>query len=170
MDFMLKVIYNKLYNKFCRFFEDRKRFRFLNKLKNYGKNVLIRQPVCFEGIEFIQIGSDVSIAAFVHMWGYGGIKIGDRVMIASHAVLTTITHDHTKEIMFDTIVSKPIIIEDDVWIGSHSVILPGITIKKGAVIGAGSVVTKDVDEYSIVAGIPATLIKSRKNNGKELLS
>ena len=56
---------------------------------------------------------------------------------------------------------RNIIIEDDVWIGANSVILPGITIEQGAVIGAGSVVTKDVPSYAIVAGNPAKIIKYR---------
>ncbi len=54
-----------------------------------------------------------------------------------------------------------IIIEDDVWIGANSVILPGVTIKKGAIIGAGSVVTKDVPQYAIVCGNPAHIIRYR---------
>lgn len=54
-----------------------------------------------------------------------------------------------------------IIIEDDVWIGANSVILPGVTIKKGAVVGAGSVVTKDVPSYAVVCGNPARVIKYR---------
>ncbi len=52
-------------------------------------------------------------------------------------------------------------IEDDVWIGSRVIILPGIKIGKGSIIGAGAVVTKDVPEYSIVGGVPAKLIRSR---------
>lgn len=135
--------------------------KFLKKLKYHGHNVSIRQPVCFEGINFIEIDDEVSIAAFVHIWGSGGVKIGKRVMIASHCAITTITHDYSKKDMYKTVVAKPIVIEDDVWIGAHAVIMPGITIKKGAVIAAGSVVTKDVEAYQIVAGVPAKLIKVR---------
>ncbi|CAN5895512.1 hypothetical protein BH11BAC4_BH11BAC4_01230 [soil metagenome] len=135
--------------------------KFLKGLKFHGKGVSIRQPVCFEGMKFIEIDDNVSIAAFVHIWGFGGVKIGKRVMIASHTAISTITHDHTKREMYKTVVAKPIVIEDDVWIGSHAVIMPGITIKKGAVIAAGSLVTKDVEAYQIVAGVPAKLIKIR---------
>jgi acetyltransferase-like isoleucine patch superfamily enzyme len=63
--------------------------------------------------------------------------------------------------MYNTIVAKPIVIEDDVWIGTHSVIMPGVTIRKGAVVGAGAVVTKDVDAFSIVIGVPANALKLR---------
>jgi len=135
--------------------------RFLNCLKAHGTNVSIRQPVCFEGMEHIRVGNDVSIAAFVHMWGNGGITIGNRVMIASHSSISTITHDYRKEFMFDTVVSKPVVIQDDVWIGTHAVIMPGVTIKRGAVIGAGAIVTKDVEENMIVVGAPALAVKNR---------
>ena len=57
---------------------------------------------------------------------------------------------------------RPVVIEDDVWIAANTIILPGVTIKKGAIIGAGSVVTKDVMEYNVVAGVPAKVIKVRK--------
>ena len=57
---------------------------------------------------------------------------------------------------------KPIIIGDDVWIGTCSIVLPGVKIGKGSVVGAGSVVTKDVPDYCVVAGNPARIIKQRK--------
>lgn len=135
--------------------------QFLKGFKACGQVVSVRQPVCFEGIEYIEVGDQVSIAAFVHIWGYGGVKIGSRVMIASHCAISTITHDHTKKEMHKTIVSKPVVIEDDVWIGAHAVIMPGVTIKKGAVVGAGSVVVNDVEENAIVVGVPARVVKIR---------
>ncbi|MBO2600169.1 acyltransferase [Shewanella algae] len=61
------------------------------------------------------------------------------------------------------LVSSPVIIEDDVWIGSGSIILKGVTIGRGATIAAGSVVTKNVPEYSIVGGVPAKFIKMKEH-------
>lgn len=61
--------------------------------------------------------------------------------------------------------SEPVIIDDDVWIGCRVTILPGVRIGKGAIIGAASVVTKDVPEYAIVGGNPAKVIKMRKRAG-----
>jgi maltose O-acetyltransferase len=58
--------------------------------------------------------------------------------------------------------TKQVIIEDDVWIGARSVILPGIKIRTGSIIAVGNVVTKDVEPFSIVAGVPAKLVKKRK--------
>ena len=62
---------------------------------------------------------------------------------------------------FAAAIDKSIIINDDVWIGAHSVILPGVTIGKGAVIGAGSVVTSNIPEYAVAVGVPAKVIKLR---------
>jgi acetyltransferase-like isoleucine patch superfamily enzyme len=161
MDTLINRAFKRFQYEVDNFFLRRRNIGFLSKLKSYGKNVSIKQPVCFEGMESIEIGDEVSIAAFVHMWGQGGIKVGNRVMIGSHTSVSTITHDYTKKDMHRTIISKPIFIEDDVWIGTHSVIMPGITLGKGSVIGAGSVVTKDVPAFAIVAGVPATLKKLR---------
>lgn len=148
---------DRIYRRFTRYRNN----KFLKRLKRCGKNVSVRQPACFEGMEHIEIDDNVSIAAFVHIWGYGGVKIGKRVMIASHTAISSITHDHRSKEMSKTVVAKPIIIEDDVWIGAHVVIVPGVTIKTGAVIGAGSVVLHDVEAYNIVAGVPARIIQQR---------
>jgi maltose O-acetyltransferase len=59
---------------------------------------------------------------------------------------------------------EPVIIGDDVWIGTRAIIMPGISVGKGAIIGASSVVTKDVPEYAIVCGNPAKVVKSRKDS------
>jgi len=61
----------------------------------------------------------------------------------------------------ETLGNQPVCISDDVWIGQNAIILPGVTVMKGAVIGAGSVVTRDVPPYTIVAGVPAKPIKKR---------
>lgn len=61
-------------------------------------------------------------------------------------------------------ISSPIVIKDDVWIGHGAIITKGVTIHPGAVIAAGAVVTKDVEEFSIVGGVPAKLIKYRNND------
>ncbi|MEW5856158.1 MAG: acyltransferase [Cyanobacteriota bacterium] len=126
-----------------------------NKLKSCGTNCSFYMPIYVNGAENVEIGDNVSIAPYVHMWGEGGIKIGNRVMIASHTAITSLTHDHHQKEQYKTSIKGKVTIEDDVWIGAHSVILPNITIGKGAVIGAGSVVTKNIEPYSIVFGVPA---------------
>ena len=136
-------------------------FFLLHGLKKYGKRVYIDFPCRLRGKNNIEIGDGVSIGAFSHLWGQGGIKIGNGVMIASHTAITSLTHNAEVEDMFSNVISKPVTIEDDVWIGAHSVIMPGITIGRGAVIGAGSVVTEDIPSMAIAMGAPAKTIRFR---------
>ena len=132
------------------------------KLKSCGRDVTLHTPLVIAGAEHVSLGDNVSVGPFVHMWGQGGIRVGDRVMIGAHTAITTLTHDYTAERMQDTLLERSVSIEDDVWIGGHAVILPGVSIGKGAVIGAGAVATKDVEPYSIVVGVPARPLKSRE--------
>jgi acetyltransferase-like isoleucine patch superfamily enzyme len=141
------------------------RLKFLlskSKYKYIGEKSEILYPSIIKGKSNIHIGSNTCIGEFAHIWGSGGLYIGDRVLIASHVSITTLTHDYTSSNMrFANAISKPIIINNDVWIGTNSTILPGTRIGVGAVVGAGSVVTKDVPPYSIVVGVPAKVVKYR---------
>ena len=133
-----------------------RKYIFCLKLKKCGKGTNINFPVKFKGKENISIGKDSSINAFVHIWGHGGVEIGNRVMISSSVNIVSVTHDYMKENMrFAFPILKKVIIEDDVWIGANSVILPGVKIGKGAVVGACSLVNKNVPEYAVVTGAPA---------------
>jgi acetyltransferase-like isoleucine patch superfamily enzyme len=123
----------------------------------------------------IKIGNYCYIGEGTRIWSAEKITIGDRVLIAhnvnitdtnSHEIDASERHISFKELIengkhpnYPTVQTKPIIIEDDVWIGFNSIILKGVTIGKGAIIAAGSVVTKDILPYSIVAGNPAQIIK-----------
>jgi len=124
----------------------------------------IQHPVVIEHPEKVRIGRGCSIAAFLHIWGGGGVTIGDRVLIASHASIVSETHDYAAHPMTETAVRKPVVIEDDVWLGTHCTILPGVTVGRGAVVGAGAVVTKDVEPFSIQVGVPAKCIGRRPNS------
>ncbi len=92
----------------------------------------------------------------------GPVKIGNHVNMAQSITVTALNHNYEnsdKKIDEQGISTNPITIEDDVWIGANAVILPGVTIGSHCVIAAGAVVTKDVPTHSLVAGVPAKVIK-----------
>lgn len=98
--------------------------------------------------------------------GGGVLKIGRQCSISQNITIVVSNHQHKRG---EYIKNQPwtthnnfVVIEDDVWIGANSVVLPGVTIGKGAIVGAGSVVTKDVPPYAIVVGNPARVIKYRE--------
>lgn len=116
-------------------------------------------------MENIHIDSNTYVnGGMIHASPNACIKIGKNCLISYGVHLRTDTHyyqDKSCLIRKQGNYEEDIVIEDDVWIGYGAQILPGITIKRGAVIGAGAVVTKDVREYTIVAGVPAKEIKHR---------
>lgn len=106
----------------------------------------------------ISFGKNVFINAGCHFQDQGGITIGDGVLIGHNVVLATANHalapSKSRKLNY-----APIVIGDNVWIGSNAVILQGVTIGQWAVVAAGAVVTKDVEPYTVVGGIPAKFIR-----------
>jgi len=103
------------------------------------------------------IGEDLIISDDLHD---KNVIIGDRASIAPRVTLVTSSGPNSSRIQpYVTVVSGCVRIEQDAWIGAGSIILPNITIGKGAVVGAGAVVTKDVPPYTVVVGVPANAIK-----------
>ena|SRR5437773_1363147 len=113
---------------------------------------------------FVEIGDDCTVNANTVIYGTGGVRIGDHVRVAANSVLVASSHIYTKvdiPITQQGFTAKGIAIDDDCWIGSGVCILDGVRVGRGAVVGAGSVVRKDVEPFSIVAGTPAKLIRRR---------
>lgn len=109
----------------------------------------------------IHLGKNVFINACCNFQDQGGIFIGSNVLIGHDVTLATINHDVNIETRGNMLL-KPIIIEDDVWIGSGVIVTQGVRVGKGAIIAAGAIVTKDVEPFSVVGGVPAKLIKRLK--------
>lgn len=112
----------------------------------------------------LKLGDDVDIARGVQLYTDGGIDIGSRVLIGFNSMIISTNHripQDRSRIFESGYVHKQVVIEDDVWVGGNCTILPGVTIGEGAVVAAGSVVTKNVAPFTIVAGIPAKKIASR---------
>lgn len=143
-----------------------KLFIFLFPFRKKGKNIKLFFPLKMEGKQFISIGNNTSIGSFCHMWGGGVIEIGNNVLIAAHCCITSVGHDPSCSDMIKNFVTKKVVIEDDVWLGYNVIVLPGVTIGKGSVVGAGSVVTTDIPPFSIAVGNPVKVIKERVIIGK----
>lgn len=109
----------------------------------------------------ITIGNDSIIGEGVVLDGRHTLTIGSHVDIASEVMIYNAEHDIDSE--FFSAIHQPVVIEDYVFIGPRAIILPGVKIGRGAVVGAGAVVTKDVAPFAIVGGVPAKVIGERKN-------
>ncbi len=157
-----KRISRYFYQKLSAWLDAQKDIQLKSALHYCGNNVKIYHPVIFYGPEALDIGDDTSVASYVHIWCGGRVIIGARCMIGSHVAISSLTHDYNQVQMWKTIVAKPVTIGDDVWIGSHAMIMPGVTVGHGAVIGAGSLVSTDIPENAIVYGIPAHVRGYRK--------
>ena len=106
----------------------------------------------------IKIGKRVFINAGCQFQDQGGIEIGDDVLIGPQTIIATLNHDPNPE-KRGGMIPKPVRICDKVWLGARGTICPGVTIGEGAIVGAGAVVTKNVPARTVVAGVPAKVIK-----------
>ena len=106
------------------------------------------------------IGNNTRIG--LHNTIIGPVKIGNNVNLAQGITVTALNHnftDSTKRIDEQGVSTNPVTVGDDIWIGANAVILPGVNIGNHSVVAAGAVVTKDVPAHSLVAGVPAKVIK-----------
>ncbi len=116
----------------------------------FGNDIQINDHVHIGAIEEVRIGNNVLIASKVFITDHNHGYYGDEISKQSSPLVSPISRE---------LVSSPVIIDDDVWLGEFVTVLPGVTIGKGAIIGAMSVVTKDIPPYSIAIGVPAKVFK-----------
>jgi len=127
-----------------------------------GKDTAIHMGCFFAGRN-ITIGNNTVIARKCYLDGRVGIiEIKNNVSIAPEVCILSLTHD--KDSVSFASVPKPVCLEDYTWIGMRAIILPGVVMEKGSVAGAGAVVTKKVEAYTIVGGNPAKVIGQRSND------
>jgi acetyltransferase-like isoleucine patch superfamily enzyme len=126
-----------------------------------GSNSIIEDFATINnGVGAVSIGNNVGIGLSNVI--IGPVKIGDYVMLAQNIVISGLNHiyeDVNTPPRLQGVFTRQIIIEDNVWIGANCVVTSGITIGKHAIIGAGSVVTKDIPPYSVAVGNPAKVVK-----------
>jgi len=118
---------------------------------------------------FIQIGKNVFINHACSFLDMGGITIEDHVLIGPKVNLVTENHPLTPADR-RALISKPILVKRNAWIGAAATVLPGVTIGENAVVAAGAVVTTDVPDNTIVAGVPAKIIKIYRLKGNSKIS
>ncbi len=150
------------------------RYRTLNAikalfLKAFGARIG-RRAVFYPGVWIsppynLEVGDDVDFALDVIVITSGTVKIGSRVLIGYRTQINSSNHaipPPPGRIFGSAADKRPVVIEDDVWIGGNCMIMAGVRIGEGAVVAGGAVVTKDVEPYSIVGGCPARLIRYRR--------
>jgi len=141
----------------CRWWIGKRRF------KKLGKYPYFRAHNTFFDGRNIEIGDDFYAGSFNYFAG-GPIKIGNHTAFANYIIVETTDHnfdDPDLSIRKQGLDRKPVVIEDDVWIGDRVTILGGVTIGTGSIVGAGSVVVKDIPPYSVVIGNPARVVRQR---------
>lgn len=124
--------------------------------ENLGEGSTIAPPLSGAALNMLKIGKDVYVNSNLLAMARGGITIGDHVRIAANVQLISNNHDPYD---LNVLTCKPVEIGAYAWIGAGATVLPGVRVGRHAVIGAASVVTKDVPDYAVAVGNPARVIK-----------
>ena len=143
-------------------------FRVKRVSKSYGDDLTVN------GYSYITpktaLGNNVNFNG-MRIQGTANVIIGDNFHSGIECMIITDSHNYEGEaIPYDeTVISKDVVIEDNVWLGNRVIVLPGVTIGEGAIVQAGSVVAKDIPKYGIAGGHPAVVFKSRDKDHYEKL-
>ena len=121
-----------------------------------GDNSIVYNQLTVVRPKNVKIGKNVTVMNGVLMMSAGGITIEDNVLIAANVQLISNNHDPYDRYV---ITCKPILIKEGAWVGAGATILPGVIVGKHAIIGANSVVSKDIPDYAVAVGCPAKVIK-----------
>lgn len=124
----------------------------------------IQPRVVFVETGKLSVGKHFAVNSGTYINAKGTISIGDDVIIGTNVTISSGMHPIDgieSSVLSRPTIPKPIVLEDDIWIGSGAVIMPGVTLKKGTVVGANSTVTHDTEPYAVVAGSPARVLRYR---------
>ena len=133
---------------------------------NIGEGCVIRPFAKISAPGALTLGNCSGIGSGNILGCQGGVAVGARVMIGTDVIVYTTNHVWSEEVgtyAGQGLSFMPVSIGDDAWIGSRAIILPGVRVGKGATIGAGAVVTKDVADYAVAVGVPARTIKIKQH-------
>jgi acetyltransferase-like isoleucine patch superfamily enzyme len=134
-------------------------------IKSCGKNTYIGDHVWFRAPGNFSIGEDCRIHPMCFLDASGGIDVGSHIGICSGTQIYSQHHNYKDKsalYYYQKVDLAKVVIEDDVWVGAGTLIMAGVTLKKGTVVAAGSVVTRDSEPYSVIAGVPAKKIGQRE--------
>lgn len=156
---LLSLLYKGL-NRFIYNYNNYKVNRIKRSLKYCGARVYISHHCLIISKSYLELGNDVCINSFTHIFAGGGVKVGDGTMISSNCSITSVTHPiNSSNRLSEIDIRKPVIISKNAWIGTGVILLPRVTIGDHAIVGAGAVVTKDVPPKTVVVGNPAKFLK-----------
>lgn len=131
----------------------------VRSLKSIGEGAWVSGSSLIYHPHRCEIGARTRVVGICTIYAEGEVSIGDDVWIASHCVISSVTHPTDPiERRTGKLIFAPVYIQDNVWIGAGAVIMPGVTIGREAIVGAGAVVTKDVPPEMTVVGVPARRI------------
>lgn len=154
-----------IFNFFIKHYQNFKRNSYKRKIKNIAKSV--GNDLSVNGKSYVtsktELGDNINFNG-IKIQGHGKVIIGNNFHSGIECMIITDIHNYDtgSAIPYDeTIISKDIIIKDNVWIGNRVMILAGVTIEEGAIIQAGSVVVNDIPKYAIAGGHPAKIFKNR---------
>ena len=152
---MIKVFFAKKIKKILEFTEKYSIEFEKTKLKHCGDRVVFGKGIILTSPQKISIGDNTQIGNYSHFMGGGYIEIGEWCQFSSFVIIATANHNIDGNLYYDNVTYNKVVIGDNVWFGTNSIILTGVTIGDNSVIAAGAVVTKDVPANTIVGGVPA---------------
>ena len=132
--------------------------------KRIGARCFYLDQIIWLNGQFVEMGDDVGFNYGCYINGLGTLTIGDRTIFGPYTMIHTANHrmDVNQPIQGQGWVPRAVVIGKDSWIGMGTMILPGVSIGDGVVIGAGSVVTRDIPSHTVAAGNPCKVIRQRK--------
>lgn len=133
--------------------------RLRKRLASCGDRTAIYKGFFVERPELAHIGEDVSIGPDISIIGAGGVIIRDGAMLATRITILTTQHDPVMECMRQTAIHSKVDIGEFTWVGAGATLLPGVSIGRHAIVGAGALVTRDVPSYALAVGVPARVIR-----------
>jgi acetyltransferase-like isoleucine patch superfamily enzyme len=141
-------------------YEDFEVRRRKERFQQCGERVFLSPRCVIWSEPRLSVGDDVAIHSFTHIFAGGGVKIGDGTLISAMCSITSVTHPVEHDARYRApLITQPVTIGSNVWIGTGAVIMPGVSIGDHAVVGAGAVVTTDVPSLAVVLGNPARITR-----------